>query len=77
MIKNKFSKGDLVCTKAFGQGLVVDTGKIKERYRDIVGACDYVEVKFIGVAGYRQFFRNSLGWKQTEVLARGKENEQQ
>tara|TARA_R110000824_G_scaffold362809_1_gene550811 strand:+ start:647 stop:871 length:225 start_codon:yes stop_codon:yes gene_type:complete len=72
MIKNKFNKGDLVWANLRGYGVVLDIGHGRRTVLDLVGACDYAEIRWQNnLHGYQtKVFRGSMGWKKTEVRAR-------
>ena len=73
MIKNKFQKGDLVWANLRGYGVVLAIGQKKHRPQDdIVGACDYAEIRWQNnLHGFQtKIFRGSIGWEKTQVKAR-------
>ena len=72
MIKHKFQKGDLVWANLRGYGVVLDIGQGQRTVLDLVGVCDYAEIRWQNnLHGYQtKIFHGSMGWEKTEVRAR-------
>ena len=72
MIKNKFNKGDLVWANLRGYGVVLDIGQGQRTALDILGVCDYADIRWQNnLHGYQtKIFRGSIGWEKTHVRAR-------
>ena len=71
-MKNKFNKGDLVWLNLRGYGIVSAIGQGRRTALDLVGVCDYADIRWQSNfhGDQSKIFRGSMGWKKTEVRAR-------
>ena len=72
MIKHKFQKGDLVWANLRGYGVVLDIGQGQRTALDILGVCDYADIRWQNnLHGFQtKIFRGSIGWEKTHIRAR-------
>ena len=77
MSKNKFNKGDLVWANLRGFGVVLDIGQGQRTALDILGVCDYADIRWQNnLHGFQtKIFRGSMGWEKTHIKARLEQNE--